>query len=111
MAVHGRERGIVQNGPGSTGTCDLMRDILCDLGIAKPHEIIMHRDALAEGLMHRAAQDIGVFTASPGMGKSFALRCFAAGLNPGLYHMEYICLSTVSVMEFYVLRKITDLHF
>ena len=55
--MHGRERGIVQNGPGSTGTCDLMRDILCDLGIAKPHEIIMHRDALAEGLMHRAAQD------------------------------------------------------
>lgn len=30
---------------------------------------------------------IGVFTASPGMGKSFALRCFAAGLNPSLYHM------------------------
>lgn len=35
------------------------------------------------------------------MGKSFALRCFAKGLNPNLYHMEYICLSTVSVMEFY----------
>lgn len=47
------------------------------------------------------ARGIGVFTASPGMGKSFALRCFAAGLNPSLYHMEYICLSTVSVMEFY----------
>ena len=47
------------------------------------------------------SRGIGVFTASPGMGKSFALRCFAAGLNPGLYHMEYICLSTVSVMEFY----------
>ena len=47
------------------------------------------------------SRGIGVFTASPGMGKSFALRCFAAGLNPSLYHMEYICLSTVSVMEFY----------
>ena len=35
------------------------------------------------------------------MGKSFALRCFAKSLNPNLYHMEYICLSTVSVMEFY----------
>ena len=41
---------------------------------------------------------IGLFTARPGMGKSFALRCFAKGLNPNLYH---ICLSTVSVMEFY----------
>lgn len=43
---------------------------------------------------------IGLFTARPGMGKSFGLRCFAKGLNPNLYHMEYICLSTVSVMEF-----------
>ena len=41
---------------------------------------------------------IGVFTAGPGMGKSFALRCFSKTLNPNLYHMEYICLSTVSVM-------------
>ena len=32
---------------------------------------------------------IGVFTARPGMGKSYALRCFAAGLNPSLFHMEY----------------------
>lgn len=44
---------------------------------------------------------IGIFTARPGMGKSFGLRCFAKSLNPNLYHMEYICLSTVSVMEFY----------
>lgn len=44
---------------------------------------------------------IGVFTAGPGMGKSFGLRYFTKALNPNLYHMEYICLSTVSVMEFY----------
>ena len=49
----------------------------------------------------KEARGIGVFTARPGMGKSFCLRCFAKGLNPNLYHMEYICLSTVSVMEFY----------
>lgn len=44
---------------------------------------------------------IGVFTARPGMGKTYVLRCFAAGLNPNLYHMEYICLSTVGVTDFY----------
>ncbi|MBO4904462.1 MAG: AAA family ATPase [Lachnospiraceae bacterium] len=44
---------------------------------------------------------IGLFTASPGMGKSFCLRCFAKELNPNLYHMEYICLSTISVADFY----------
>lgn len=44
---------------------------------------------------------IGLFTASPGMGKSFCLRCFAKTLNPNLYHMEYLCLSTISVADFY----------
>lgn len=44
---------------------------------------------------------IGVFTARPGMEKSYALRCFAKTLNPNLYHMEYICLSAISVAEFY----------
>ena len=44
---------------------------------------------------------IGVFTASPGMGKTFALRCFAKGLNLNLYQCAYLCLSTVSVQEFY----------
>ncbi len=44
---------------------------------------------------------IGVFTARPGMRKSFYLRCFAAELNPSLFHMEYLCLSTISVADFY----------
>jgi len=44
---------------------------------------------------------VGVFTAPPGGGKTFALRCFAHNLNPNLFHMTYICLSTVSVTEFY----------
>jgi len=49
----------------------------------------------------KEVRGIGVFTARPGMGKSYALRCFAKDLNPNQYHMEYICLSTVSVAEFY----------
>jgi type II secretory pathway predicted ATPase ExeA len=44
---------------------------------------------------------IGVFTAPPGFGKTYALRCFANDLNPSLFQMEYICLSTVSISEFY----------
>jgi len=44
---------------------------------------------------------IGVFTAPPGFGKTYALRCFADSLNPNLYQMAYICLTTVSVTEFY----------
>lgn len=44
---------------------------------------------------------IGLFTAPPGMGKTFALRCFAKNLNPNLFQLSYVCLSTVSVSEFY----------
>lgn len=44
---------------------------------------------------------IGLFTARSGMGKSYCLRCFAKQLNPNLGRMEYMCLSTVSVAEFY----------
>ena len=44
---------------------------------------------------------IGLFTAPSGHGKTFSLRCFAKSLNPNLYQISYICLSTVSVGEFY----------
>lgn len=44
---------------------------------------------------------IGIFTAPPGYGKTFALRCFASALNPNLFQIAYICLSTVSVIDFY----------
>ena len=46
---------------------------------------------------------IGLFTASSGMGKSHSMRCFKDSLNENLYDMHYICLSTVSVGEFYKL--------
>ena len=49
----------------------------------------------------RDVRGIGVFTASPGMGKSYCLRCFEDSLNKNLFDMKYICLSTVSVGEFY----------
>lgn len=49
----------------------------------------------------KATRGIGVFTARSGMGKSYGLRCFAKQLNPNLSKMEYMCLSTVSVAEFY----------
>jgi len=44
---------------------------------------------------------IGCYTAPPGSGKTFALRCFQENLNPNLYECHYICLSTVSIMDFY----------
>ena len=44
---------------------------------------------------------IGLLTADPGMGKTFAVRSWAAKLNPNTSKLIYICMSTVTNMEFY----------
>lgn len=44
---------------------------------------------------------IGVFVSRPGFGKTYAIRCFAKSLDRNLHEIAYICLSTVSVTEFY----------
>ena len=49
----------------------------------------------------KEVRGIGVFTAAPGMGKTYCLRCFENSLNKNLFQMKYICLSTISVVEFY----------
>jgi len=44
---------------------------------------------------------IGVFTSPPGFGKTFGLHCFARSLDRNLNEIAYLCLSTISVTEFY----------
>jgi type II secretory pathway predicted ATPase ExeA len=44
---------------------------------------------------------IGLFTGSPGTGKTFTLKNFADSLNPSLYKTVYLPLSTVTVLEFF----------
>jgi type II secretory pathway predicted ATPase ExeA len=44
---------------------------------------------------------IGIFTSAPGFGKTFALKCFVKALDRNLYETAYLCLSTVSLTEFY----------
>lgn len=58
-------------------------------------EMISRLDYLNEN------RGIGVFTASPGSGKTFALRCFAKKVNPNLTKVIYLCLTTVTTAEFY----------
>lgn len=44
---------------------------------------------------------IGLVTADPGVGKTFAVRAWADGLNPNTNRLVYLCLSTVTNIEFY----------
>jgi len=63
---------------------------------SKDHRIMLDRLSYLKDV-----RGIGVFTAAPGMGKSHCLRVFEHSLNKNLFTMKYICLSTVSVGEFY----------
>ena len=44
---------------------------------------------------------IGLFTGNPGSGKTYAIKYFLDNLNPNLYKVVYLPLTTISVMDFY----------
>jgi len=60
-----------------------------------------HREVTSRLSYLKNIRGIGVFTSAPGFGKTFALRCFAKSLDRNLHEVAYICLSTVSLTEFY----------
>lgn len=68
-------------------------------------EIIIENDEYQE-IMFRLnylveTKGFGLLTGSPGLGKTTAIRNFAASLNPTKYKVIYSSLSTLTVMEFY----------
>ena len=48
---------------------------------------------------------IGLITADPGMGKTFAVRSWVAKTNPNTTKAVYLCLSTVTNIDFYRLMS------
>jgi type II secretory pathway predicted ATPase ExeA len=60
-----------------------------------------HKEAIDRLSYLKNIRGIGVLTAAPGYGKTFALRCFAKSLDRNLHEVAYLCLSTVSITEFY----------
>jgi type II secretory pathway predicted ATPase ExeA len=67
-----------------------------DAFLSKDHKEMTSRLSYLKNI-----RGVGVFTSPPGSGKTFALRCFAATLDRNLFAPVYICLSTVSLIEFY----------
>lgn len=60
-----------------------------------------HGEMIARLNYLNSIRGIGVFTSPPGFGKTFALRRFARSLDRNLNELAYLCLSTVSIFEFY----------
>jgi len=60
-----------------------------------------HKEMISRLSYLNGIRGVGVFTSPPGFGKTYALRCFAKALDRNLNEIAYICLSTVSLMEFY----------
>jgi type II secretory pathway predicted ATPase ExeA len=60
-----------------------------------------HKEMMGRLAFLNEKRAIGLFTSAPGFGKTYALRCFAAKLDRNLNEFAYICLSTVSTIEFY----------
>jgi type II secretory pathway predicted ATPase ExeA len=60
-----------------------------------------HKEATSRLVFLKNVRGIGVFVSNPGFGKTFALRCFAKAIDRNLHEVAYVCLSTVSVTEFY----------
>jgi len=44
---------------------------------------------------------IGLFTGLPGVGKTYTMRAFIASLNPNLYKVVYLPMTTITTNEFY----------
>lgn len=63
---------------------------------SKGHKLMLDRLNYLAGV-----RGIGVFTAPPGVGKSYTLHAFKRSLNSSLFDSRYITLSTVSVADFY----------
>lgn len=52
------------------------------------------------------SRGIGVFLSNPGMGKTTSLRNTLSRLNKGRYKVIYLCLTTITVLDFY--RQLND---
>lgn len=72
-----------------------------DNAIKYVHETLDFKDASGRLEYLVKTKGIGLFTGSPGIGKTYTIREFNNKLNPNLYKVVYINSSTLTVQEFY----------
>jgi len=60
-----------------------------------------YQEALKRLEYLRSIRGIGLFTGLAGTGKTYTIRSFVDGLNPNLYKVVYLPMTTISTNEFY----------
>lgn len=60
-----------------------------------------YKEALGRLNYLKDVRGIGLFTGSSGTGKTFIMKKFSETLNPGLYKVIYMPMSTLTTIEFY----------
>jgi len=60
-----------------------------------------YREAMKRLEHLKNIRGIGLFTGLPGVGKTYTMRAFIASLNPNLYKVVYLPMTTITTNEFY----------
>ena len=72
-----------------------------EIGIDRLYKTEDFNEALTRLEFLEKTRGIGLFTGTPGTGKTYTIKYFLENLNPGLYKVIYLPLTSVSVVDFY----------
>ena len=72
-----------------------------EIGINKIYKTEDFNEAITRLEFLENVREIGLFTGVPGTGKTYTIKYFLENLNPGLYKVIYLPLTSVSVLDFY----------
>lgn len=77
-----------------------------DVAVDQLYESNDFKQMMNRGEFIIKTRGIGLFLSSPGMGKTTCLRNMLESLNPSRYKVIYICMTTITAMDFY--RMLND---
>lgn len=77
-----------------------------DISVEKLYQSNDFKQMINRGEFVIKTRGIGIFLSSPGMGKTTCLRNMLESLNTNRYRVIYICMTTITAMDFY--RMLND---
>lgn len=72
-----------------------------EIGTNKLYKTEDFNEAMTRLKFLEKTRGFGIFTGNPGAGKTYVIKYFLESLNPSLYKVVYLPLTSVSVLDFY----------